>query len=290
MSPISVVFAGTSAFGAPSLKALAADKRFTIPLVITQPDRPVGRKQELTPSPIKTLALELGLPLAQPENINTEFPTLAARYPRPDFLLVIAYGQLLKQPVLDWPRVAPLNVHGSLLPRWRGASPVHHAILSGDASSGVTVQKMVFALDAGPILTQAAIPLSPRETFLSLHDRLGEMSPAPLIEALTTSPTPREQDESDVTVCRKLSREDGKCHVAKQTATEIDRRVRALTPWPGVTMAIEGTELKILETSLEPVTGSIPVSCRDWTILHVVTVQQAGKKSMSGVDWKRGRA
>ncbi len=290
---ITVVFAGTSAFGIPSLRALAADKRFTIPLVITQPDRPVGRKQELTASPIKTLALELGLPLWQPENINAEWesnPLLATQNPSPDFLVVIAYGQLLKRPVLDWATQMPLNVHGSLLPRWRGASPVHHAVLSGDRESGVTVQRMVAALDAGPVLTRASTPLSPRETFRTLHDRLAAMSPAPLLEALTTSPTPRDQDESEVTVCRKLAREDGKCDPGRQTAEEIDRRVRALTPWPGVTMPVDGTELKILETALEPTTGSFPVSCADWTILHMTKVQTPGGKPISGEEWRRGAA
>ncbi len=300
---ISLVFAGTSAFAVPGLKALASDPRFAVTLVITQPDRPVGRKQVITPSPVKLLAQKLNLPLWQPENINKEWstnPQLAApartipfgsggRNPQPDFLVVIAYGQILKQPVLDFPTVAAVNVHGSLLPRWRGASPVHHSLLNGDRTTGVTVQLMAAALDAGAILAQAETPIAERETFQSLHDRLAEMSAPLLLETLTKPLKPVEQDENEVTVCRKLSREDGVVNPHTHTAEEIDRKVRALNPWPGVTAEIDGTTLKLLETGLEDAKTSAPLPCRDGTMLHLVTVQTPGGKPMTGAEWTRGR-
>ncbi len=286
MSPLSVIFCGTSDFAVPTLHSLAGDKRFTVTHVITQPDRPTGRKQLLTPPPVKTAALKAGIPVLQPENINRGFDLAAL--PRPDFLVVVAFGQILGQAVLDFAKELPVNVHGSLLPRWRGASPIQHAILAGDTESGVTVQRMVKALDAGAILSQQATPLEPRETFQTLHDRLAMMGAKLLPQTLANTLSPKEQNESEVTVCRKLSREDGVADPNTKSAIEIDRRVRGLNPWPGVRMTIKAQTIKVLASSLEPVPGSWPVDCVSGTTLHLVTVQPPGKKPMEAIVWARG--
>lgn len=279
----SVWFLGTSAFAVPSLEALAADGRFSIERVITQPDRPAGRKQVLTPSPVKVAAQALGLQIFQPEDINVEEFAVAAA---PDFFVLVAFGQILSQKILDLPTIAPVNVHGSLLPRWRGASPIHHAILAGDAETGVTVQKMVKELDAGPILSQQHVMIEPRETFTSLHNKLAPIGADLLIKTLTSPLKPVEQDQSKMTICHTLKRHDGFVDPTTMTAEEIDRRVRALTPWPGVTL--EKESLKILESSLEATGESAPLPCANDSVLHLIKVQPAGGKPMNGAAWKRG--
>src|SRR3989338_4892464 len=181
MAPHSIIFCGTSAFAVPSLEALAKDPAFTIDLVITQPDKPVGRSQELTPPAVKIAAETLGLKIFQPVKLNQEIGSIQTK---PDFLIVVSYGQILSQEVLDLPKIAPINLHASLLPRWRGASPLQHTILSGDAESGVTAQKIVKELDAGPILGQERTAIDPRETTQTLHDRLAQMGADLLLKTL----------------------------------------------------------------------------------------------------------
>ena len=279
--PTSVVFLGTSAFAVPSLKALAHDPAFNVELVITQPDRPVGRKQILTPSPIKLLSRELGLPIAQPENINNyQFSIINYQ-----FLVVVSYGQILTQKILDLPTIAPVNLHASLLPLLRGASPLQNAILQGMNESGVTVQKIVRELDAGPILAQTVVPLDPRETYQTLHDRLAVLGASLLVETLKKPLTPVEQNTSKATVCRKLSKDDGAIDPRTMTAVEIDRRVRALTPWPGVT--INGN--RILRSSLAPSAESLTILCKDATELSIEQIQPASRKPMSGKAFSLGR-
>lgn len=289
MSPRStVIFLGTPDFAVPSLKVLA--QQFEVLLVVTQPDKPVGRKQVLTAPPVKVAAQELGLRVVQPLKVNEELPKLIASgdIARPDFLVTVAYGKILSQAVLDLPAKAPVNLHGSVLPRWRGASPIEHAILHGDTETGVSVQIMVKELDAGPVLSAISIPLSQTDTSLSVREKLAEIGAQLLAETLQQPLNPVPQDESKVTVCGKLEREDGTADALSMTAKEIDRRVRALNPWPGVLCIVEGQELKLLTASLEPVAGSIPLPCADHTTLHLVTVQPAGKKPMSAKDWHNG--
>ena len=160
--PFTIIFCGTPAFAVPSLEALAADAAFDIRLVITQPDKPQGRKQMLTAPPVKLAAERLGIPVWQPENINAEISKLEAGSSQLDYLIVVAYGKILKKQLLDLPTIAPINVHASLLPRWRGASPIEHAILAGDTDTGVTVQIMAERLDEGGILAQQKIAIDPR--------------------------------------------------------------------------------------------------------------------------------
>ncbi|MEQ1849821.1 MAG: methionyl-tRNA formyltransferase [Candidatus Peribacteraceae bacterium] len=286
MSVSSVVFLGTSAFAVPALRALHADPRFRIDLVVTQPDKPVGRKQILTPSPIKVLAEELKLHVLQPEKIS-ELP--ATRYPlpaTPDFLIVISYGQILPQKLLDWPRIAPINVHGSLLPTLRGASPVHHAILQGLTETGVTVQRMVKALDAGPILASQAISIDTREKTTTLMEKLAEMGASLLLKTLSQSLNETPQDESAVTFCSKLKKEDGIVDPSQQDAQTIDRMVRALTPWPGVT--IRGN--KILETSLEQGADDLALTCANNTNVFIRSIQPPSGKPMTGKAFSLGRS
>jgi len=294
-SPISIVFCGTPDFALPSLRGFIEDPDFSVELVITQPDKPVGRKQILTPPPVKVIAEKYGIPVEQPENINNfEFPLRPRAQGREgisnfEFLITVAYGQLIGSQLLSLPSIAPVNVHPSLLPRWRGASPIQHAILDEDEETGVTIQQMVEELDAGPILAQERIKMNPRETAQSLHDRLSEISAALLLETLKKPLNPKKQDEANVTFCSKLTRDDGLVDPKKMTAEEIDRRVRALVPWPNVSCTIEEEELKLLETSLEPNEEALPLSCKSSSILYVVQLQPPGKKSMTGQAWLRGR-
>ena len=239
----------------------------------------------LTPSPVKVEVQRLQIPVLQPVDIRKEFASLGL--PSADYLVVVSYGQLLSQEILDFPRIAPINVHASLLPRWRGASPIQHAILSADAQSGVSIQRMVKQLDAGPVYAQQTLALTATETATSLHDTLMMLGAELLVPTLLALPTPQPQ-EGEVTVCRKLTRDDGAVDSLTMTAVEIDRKVRALNPWPGVTCSVKETPLKLLSTSLEPQAGAFPLPCADGSILHLVTVQPAGKKPMSGADWARG--
>jgi methionyl-tRNA formyltransferase len=284
-SPISIVFMGTSDFAVPSLKVLTKDERFKVLCVITQTDKPVGRKQKPTPPPVKQAATALGLKVLQPKDIRREFQDLQLQ--QPDFLVVVSYGQILSEEILAFPRIAPVNVHASLLPRFRGASPIQHAILSGDDETGVTIQRMVKELDAGPVYTQEETPIGPRETTPMLHDRLKEMGAALLVKMLLDLPSATPQ-KGDVTLCRKLTRADGFVDATKMSAEEIDRKVRALNPWPGVTMIINSVSLKILATSLDPMDDAHPVVCEDGNMLFLRTVQPPGKKPMSGGAWQRG--
>lgn len=286
-SPLRIVFAGTSNFAVPSLKALLQDPAFHVVSVITQPDRPTGRKQELTPPPVKVVAEQFHLHTLQPEKIKKEFASM--NVPEHDFLVVVSYGQLLSQEILDAPTIAPVNVHASLLPRWRGASPLQHTILAGDRESGVTIQRMALELDAGPILGQESVTLDARETFTTLHDKLAVVGASLLVRTLKAPLTPTEQDPAGITLCGKLSRESGVADASTMTAEEIDRKVRGLTPWPGVTITVDGQPLKLWETALEQTTDSAPLPCADGTTLHLVSVQPASKKPMTGAAWARGR-
>ena len=287
----SIIFCGTPAFAVPSLKALLADKTFDVQLVITQPDRPQGRKMEMTPSPVKMAALEANIPVFQPENINKELENYLKEHDiaAPDFLIVVAYGSILSQATLDLPKVSPINIHGSLLPRWRGASPIEHAVLMGDKQTGVTIQRMVWELDAGPILAMEALDIGLRDTALELREKLAIIGADLLVNTLHSSLKEEEQPSDGITIAPRLTREDAKTDLATMTAEEIDRRVRALNPWPSVMVQIKGEEVKVLDASLEPSTASIPLECAKGTTLHLLTIQSAGKKPMGAAEWARGR-
>jgi methionyl-tRNA formyltransferase len=206
--------------------------------VITQPDRPAGRGLKLTPSPVKVAAEALGLPVYQPEKIRDPEAVERLRELSPDLLVVVAYGQIIPNTVLDIPRLGAINVHASLLPRWRGAAPVAHAILAGDHETGVTIMKMDEQLDHGPILAVQATPIGDREDAVQLTARLARMGADLLAEALAHFDELRvvDQDHTQATFAPKLTREMGQVD-SSMDPYEIDRRVRALQPWPGVTLA-----------------------------------------------------
>ena len=266
------------------------DPAFDVKLVVTQPDKPVGRGKKVSSPPVKVTANTMNIPILQPANVNEELPAYLAAHPqmKPDFLIVVAYGEILSQAVLDLPNTAAVNVHGSILPRWRGASPIEHAILAGDTETGVTVQMMVAQLDAGAVLATASFPVGARDTARYVRQQLSQMGPILLTETLNQPLYPVPQPSKGVTFCRKLSKEDGLVDRAKMTADDIDRHVRALNPWPGVTCEVQGHTLKLIETSLDQVTHSMPVSCANETTLHLVRVQPAGKKEMNADEWRRG--
>jgi methionyl-tRNA formyltransferase len=280
-----IVFLGTSAFALPSLTALVEDDHFEIQCVITQPDRPVGRKQIITPPPVKEEALKRQLRVLQPENMNQWFREEGQKMARPDFVIVVSYGQLLSNEVLAWPTVAPINVHASLLPLLRGASPLQHSILENHQKTGVTIQRMVKALDAGPILAQKIVEMQSGETFTSLHDRLALLGGETLKETLLSPFSEQEQDEKHATFCGKIKKEDGIISLKTFTAQEIDRRVRALTPWPGVQIE---NGIKLLSTSLIEKKGSLSVKCKEDTTLFILTIQPPGKNPMSGHSFSLG--
>ncbi len=281
----SVVFLGTSEFAVPSLRSLASDSRFDVKLVITQPDRPVGRKQIITPSPVKISALELGLKILQPENLNTESSAILSQY-SPDFLIVVSYGQILSEEVLAWPTIAAVNVHASLLPTLRGASPIQHAILLGLPETGVTVQRMARELDAGPILNSESIVIDKRETFGSLHDKLALLGADLLKRTLAAPLHEKPQDHLQATFCKKLQTTDGVIDPSVMTATHIDRMVRALNPSPGVRYG----EAKILSADLRETSESFPLPCAESSTLFISKIQPAGGKPMSGKEYLRGHA
>ena len=282
----SVVFFGTPEFAVPSLDALVKDPAFDVRLVVTQPDKPIGRKKTITPPPVKVAAERHGIPVLQPENVKLEAERLKLKA---DYFVVVAYGQIFSQELLDIPRITSVNVHASILPRWRGASPITHAILAGDKKTGVTVQQMVRELDSGPILGQRQISITERSTFIDLHDNLMVMGADLLVNVLKHPLRPVSQDPQAVTLCTKLSRSDGLVDLECLSAEDVDIKVRALNPWPGVTGHVHGVSLKFIETSLEKLPDAYALKCADGSSLYLVQVQEPGKRVMSGAAWARGK-
>ncbi len=243
---LKVVFMGTPEFAVGALEAVHREHQ--VVAVYTQADKPVGRGLELKPTPVKAKALELGIPVFQPDKLNdpAEFERLRAL--APDVIVVVAYGKILRRNLLELPRLGCVNIHSSLLPRWRGAAPIQWAILGGDTISGVTTMKLVEELDAGDILMQAETQVSPDETAGTLHDRLAAMGAeliGPTLRGLADgSIVPRAQDAEKVTYASKLTKEMEKVEPA-ESAEVLDRRIRALNPWPGTSVWIAGQRLKI---------------------------------------------
>jgi methionyl-tRNA formyltransferase len=234
----------------PSLRALH-DEGHNVALVVTQPDRP-GHRMKLTPSPVKAAAEELGLPLYQPERIRDAEAVERLRSVNPDLLVVVAYGQIIPRSVLEIPRLGAVNVHASLLPRHRGAAPVAHAILAGDRETGVTIMRMDEQLDHGPILAAQATRIEEREDAAHLTARLAGMGAKLLVEALANFAQLRVvgQEHTRATSAPRLKKEDGELDWS-MGAEEIDRRVRALQPWPGATLPTARGRVKVLSGHVE---------------------------------------
>ena len=237
----------------PSLEALIA-ARHELALVITQPDRP-GHRNKILPTPVKQAALKHGLHVYQPDRIRSPESIAQIRWANPELMVVVAYGQILPSEVLEIPPRGVVNVHGSLLPRHRGAAPVNQAILAGDSETGVTIMLMDEQLDHGPILAQRALPIGSETTALELMTQLAELGAALLVEVLADLAKfpPRQQDHAAATVAPRLRKEDGELDWSLP-AVEIDRRVRGLDPWPGTTAALADRELKVLRG--RPASGS----------------------------------
>ncbi|MCC7512116.1 MAG: methionyl-tRNA formyltransferase [Anaerolineae bacterium CFX3] len=289
-----VVFMGSPDFALPGLRALAS--RYQIVGVVTQPDRASGRGRALKPPPVKTLALELGLPLVQPEKLRQPEAVQQLRAWNPDLIVVAAFGQILKPEVLDLPRFGCLNVHASLLPRWRGAAPINAAILAGDEETGVTIMKMDAGLDTGGILAQRAFRLSPDVTAGAAFDALSALGADLLLESLPDylagKLTPVPQPEDGVTYAPMLKKEDGRLDFARP-ADELERRVRAMNPWPGAWFEWDANLLKVARAKTLGgekgrasgirlvVEGRPAVTCADGALV-LEEVQPAGKRPMSG--------
>ncbi len=254
-----VVFMGTPEFAVPTLLALLDS--FDVVGVVTQPDRPAGRGQAVRESAVKRVAVQAGVPISQPKTLRTPEAFARLQSWRPDVIVVAAFGQILRQNVLDLPPHGCINVHASLLPRWRGAAPVQAAIRAGDATSGVTIMRMDAGLDTGPILSQRAISLDPRETGSTLHDKLAALGAELLIETLPRylageiAPQPQPDDPVLVTLAPSIQKEEGQVDW-RRPAVEIDRLVRAFDPWPGTFTFWHGQALKVL--SGYPAEGSAP--------------------------------
>ena len=305
--PLRVVFMGTPDFSVPALEAIAA--KFSVVGVYSQPDRPVGRGLSMRATPVKVTAERLGIPVFQPEKLSQPGELERLRSLAPDVIVVVAFGQLLRRNVLELPRLGCVNIHSSILPRWRGAAPIHHALLAGDTETGVTTMKMDVGLDTGDIYLIERTPIGPSETISSLHDRLAAIGGAlivPTLEGLrdgTLRGIP--QDASLVTLAPKLTKEMERLTSDLPTAV-ADLRVRALNPWPGTSVVLrfgDKTErLKIRSVRPQPgmraragvlseSAGMLLFGTADGA-LELKVVQPEGKREMDAsafVNGLRGR-
>ena len=243
-----IVFAGTPEFAAEHLKALLASS-YEIVAVYTQPDRPAGRGQKLMPSPVKQLAQQQGIPVMQPPTLRAPEAQEALSALSPDLMVVVAYGLILPQVVLDIPRLGCINSHASLLPRWRGAAPIQRAVEAGDAESGVTVMRMEAGLDTGPMLLKVTTPIGPQDTGGSLHDRLAALGPQAVLEAIAglAAGTLEGEAQNDAlaTYAHKLNKDEARIDWALP-AIELERRVRAFFPWPVCHSTLNAEPVKVL--------------------------------------------
>lgn len=289
------VFMGTPEIAVPALRLLAA--RTTVTCVITQPDRPAGRGHRLTPPAVKVAALGLGLPVWQPDTLKG-----AGMDPRLDcdLAVVMAYGELLRQDVLDRPAHGCVNLHGSLLPRWRGASPLQAAIRAGDTQTGVAVMRMVRGLDAGPVYLSEAVAITPNTTLATLHDELAEVAATALGRFLDGFPTLTavEQDAALVTTCGKLTSDHGQLDPTR-TSAELERWVRAYTPAPGCWLPWGGggERMRIHQVAVAEHTLAVGalgaegrrlfLGCADGAV-EILRLQPASKPVLSAADWLNG--
>jgi len=293
-----IVFMGSPDFAVPALEALAA--RYPILGVATQPDRPAGRGRTLGLPPVKLAAQALGLPVIQPERLGALEAMGQLHAWNPDLIVVAAFGQILRQEVLDLPRYGCINVHASLLPRWRGAAPIQTAILAGDAETGVSIMKMDQGVDTGPILSQRAIPISQEDTAGTLFEKLSRLGADLLLETLpgylSGEIQPKPQPAEGATYAPMLKKEDGLLDFS-QPAAALERRVRAFPPWPGAWITWHGSPLKIQRAHVVAVTAEsgkhlvhqgLPAVGTADGLLVFDEVQPAGKKPMPGKAFLAG--
>ncbi|MBP2300211.1 methionyl-tRNA formyltransferase [Azospirillum picis] len=305
MTPLRLVFMGTPDFAVPSLAALVGAGHQVV-CVYSQPPRPAGRGQQVQKSPVHRFAEEHGIPVRTPKSLRNaeaqaEFAALGA-----DAAVVAAYGLILPQPVLDAPRLGCVNVHGSLLPRWRGAAPIQRSILAGDGETGITIMQMDVGLDTGAMLSKEAVAITPDTTASSLHDELAALGARMIVPALDglAAGTLRAEAQPDegVTYAAKLTREDGRLDWSRPAA-QVERQVRALTPWPGcwfdtaagAATGAGGERIKVLAAELAA-GGGVPgtllddrltVACADGAV-RLTKVQRPGKAPVDGAAFLRG--
>jgi methionyl-tRNA formyltransferase len=306
-----IVFVGTGEIGVPTLRMLREWREHQLVGIVTQPDKPVGRDQKLTPPPIKAAnqqlsvataisECELEVPVLQPTRIKAPEAIEAIRRLNPDVIVVMAYGQILPRELLEIPKIGCLNLHASLLPRWRGAAPVQAAIAAGDRETGITVMYMDEGLDTGDILLGKKIEIGPTETGGSLHDRLAGIAPEALREAislLAKGDAPRTAQESQLaTYAPKLEREHGRIDWA-EPAEVIERKIRAFNPWPGAFMELDKRKLKIFGATIVDRNGNAGkilagenelVIAAGKDALSLDEVQLEGKRRMSVAEFLRG--
>ncbi|MBN8655338.1 MAG: methionyl-tRNA formyltransferase [Anaerolineae bacterium] len=294
-----IVFMGSPDFALSTLRSLA--KNYQVVGVVTQPDRASGRGRELKAPPVKLLAQELNIPVMQPQKLREPEAMQQLQTWNPDLIVVAAFGQILKKDVLDLPKYGCINVHASLLPRWRGAAPINAAVLAGDEETGVTIMKMDVGLDTGPMLAMKKIRIKPDDTAGSLFEALATLGADLLIETLPAymegKLTPQPQPEEGMTYAPMLKKEDGRLDF-NHSAIELERRIRAMNPWPGAWFEWEGNLLKVgrgvvgeangLKVGSRLIVEGRPaVRCADG-VLILEEVQPPGKKMMPGKAFLSG--
>lgn len=293
-----LAFMGTPDFSVPALHALH-EAGHEIAVVYTQPPRPAGRGKALRPSPVQVAAQELGIEVRTPLSLRRN----AAEHEyftglKLDAAVVAAYGLILPSAMLDAPVHGCLNIHASLLPRWRGAAPIQAAILAGDSESGVTIMQMDAGLDTGAMLTRDRVAITPRTTASSLHDDLAAMGARLIVETLRDIPPPRPQPEEGVTYAARLTREDGRLDW-NRTADALDRQVRAMTPWPGTFTMLGGQTIKVGAVAVKAAgSGAVAgtmlddrllVACGNGTALRIIRLQRPGRGMMEAEAFLRGQ-
>jgi len=307
---LKVAFAGTPEFAAVALDSLVASDHEVVG-VLTQPDRPAGRGRKLTPSVVKIRALEAGIPVQQPLSLKDPQAVQAFAEWRADVLVVAAYGLILPQAVLDLPALGCLNIHGSLLPRWRGAAPIHRAVLAGDAQTGVCIMQMDAGLDTGDVLLSESLHIGSNDTVAELHDRLAALGAQALIKALPArcngTLTPVAQPEAGVTYAEKLSKAEAKLNF-NETSELLHRKVRAFNPWPVAeaqlceqrvriwsSRLVESSELTEADsnakagTVLTTTANAVRVRTGDGA-LDLLSLQWPGKKAQPASEFSQGRS
>ena len=289
-----IVFMGTPDFSVPVLEALV-DAGHEVLCVYCQPPRPAGRGKKERPSPVQAKAEALGLPVRYPGSLkgDTEQADFAAL--EPDIAVVVAYGLILPQAILDAPAKGCLNIHASLLPRWRGAAPIHRAIMAGDTETGVCIMQMEAGLDTGPVLLRNAVAIGAEETTAELHDRLSALGAVAIVEALANLDglEPVSQPEEGVTYAKKIDKAEAKVDWGKP-AVEVDRLIRGLSPFPGAWCEVEGERLKLLRSRLVEGSGEagqvldgLRIACGDGAV-EILQAQRQGKRPMEAEELLRG--
>ncbi|MFN3971571.1 MAG: methionyl-tRNA formyltransferase [Gemmobacter sp.] len=290
---MNIIFMGTPDFGVPALEALAA--RHRILAVYSQPPRPAGRGQQPRPSPVQARAEALGLPTRHPVTLRdpaaqAEFAALKA-----DVAVVVAYGLILPQPVLDAPAMGCLNIHASLLPRWRGAAPIHRAVMAGDSETGVCIMRMEAGLDTGPVLLRRSLPIGPADTTGDLHDRLSTLGSHMIAEALDRLPdlAPEPQPDTGITYAAKIDKAEARIDWSRPAA-EVDRLIRGLSPHPGAWCEIAGERVRLLRSTLAPgsdtagrILAPLTIACGTGAV-QITHLQRPGRRPMPVAEALRG--